>query len=144
MYKTIILTLDRSELAEQAIPHAVALAQAFKATIEIITVVPVIDRDAMIAAGVAVNWEAEVKDAEDYVSGVRTALSEEGVVVHSEVRRGEIAEEILRHCEEMDAEMIVMSTHGRSGFGRWVYGSVADRVLRKATVPILLVRAVEE
>lgn len=141
MYKRIILTLDSSPLAEQAIPHAVAVAKAFDASLEIVTVVPVVQEDMLLAAGVTIDWELEVAHYEEYLKGVVTRIEEEGITVHSEVRRGDVAEEILRHSKDFHADLIVMSTHGRSGLGRWVYGSVADRVLRYASVPVLLVRA---
>lgn len=143
MYKTILVTLDRSELAEQALAHAVAIADAFHAAIELVTVVPVLDQEAMLATGVDIDWEREVAQYEEYLRGIVSRVAEEGPKVRSQVRRGDIAEEILRHAQEARADLIVMSTHGRSGLGRWVYGSIADRVLRHASVPVLLVRATE-
>jgi nucleotide-binding universal stress UspA family protein len=143
MYKRVLLTLDRSSLAEQALPHAVAVANAFEASVELLAVVPIGDREAMFGTGVNVNWESEVAQYEEYLAGVLSRVQQEDLQVHSEVRRGDVADEILRHVEEADVDLIVMSTHGRSGLGRWVYGSVADRVLRHATVPVLLVRATE-
>ena len=71
--------------------------------------------------------------------GVSGRLAEEEVRVRTEVLRGDVAEEIIDHARHCD--LVIMSTHGRSGLGRWVYGSIADRTLRYATVPVLLVRA---
>ena len=68
--------------------------------------------------------------------GILARISEEGLRARSAVRRGDVAEEILRHAQELPADLIVMSTHGRSGLGRWVYGSIADRVLRPALVMV--------
>jgi nucleotide-binding universal stress UspA family protein len=59
------------------------------------------------------------------------------------VLQGTVAEGILKEAEESGAEVIVMSTHGRTGVGRWVFGSVADRVLRASPVPVWLVRAAD-
>ena len=141
MYKKIIVTLDRSDLAEQALSHAVAIAEAFGAAIELLMIVPVTDRDASHA--VSVDWDAEIAEDEEYLAGVNSRVAEAGVEVHTELRRGNVAEEILHYVEKSDADLIVMSTHGRSGRGRWVYGSIADRVLRHASVPVLLIRATE-
>jgi nucleotide-binding universal stress UspA family protein len=144
MYNRMLLTLDRSPLAEQALPHAVAMAKALGASLELVAVVPIAEQQAMYPAGVAVDWESEVAQYEEYLAGVLSRVREEGLKAHSAIVRGDVAGEILRHAEEHDVDLIVMSTHGRSGLGRWVYGSIADRVLRHATVPVLLVRATEE
>lgn len=142
MYSRIVLTLDRSPLAEQSLPHAVALAKAFHAAVEVVSVVPVAEVEGP-AFGAHGDWEAEVAEYEEYLAGIVSRIRDEGLKVRSQIRRGEITEEILRHVKETEADLIVMSTHGRSGRGRWVYGSIADRVLRHAPVPVLLVRATE-
>ncbi|MHB8993942.1 MAG: universal stress protein [Armatimonadota bacterium] len=143
MYKSILVTLDRSSLAEQALPHAVALAKAFGSTIELVTVVPITGFDTP-QGGVHLDWEREVDEDREYIAGIVARVTDDNVPVKSEIRRGDIAEEILRHAQELHVDLIVMSTHGRSGLGRWVYGSIADRVLRYASVPVLLVRASEQ
>lgn len=143
MYERILTTLDQSDLAEKALPHAVAIAKAFGAEVHLLSVVPVVDPEAMHAAGVAVDWEAQLQRAREYLAGIRKRLLSDGVEAEWDVCQGDIAEEILRYCDQQDCSLIVMSTHGRSGLGRWVYGSIADRVLRHAAVPVLLVRASE-
>ncbi|MCE5217377.1 universal stress protein [bacterium] len=143
MYKDILVTLDESALAERALPHAVALAKAFGATIHLVSVIPVLDAETMFAAGVSIDWTAQVESARDYMGGIRKRVMGEGVEAEWDVCQGDVAEEILRYCDQQDCDLIVMSTHGRSGLGRWVYGSIADRVLRHAKVPVLLVRATE-
>lgn len=144
MYKRIIVTLDRSALAEQALAHAVDIAKAFGAQIELVIVVPVMQQLMQNGSTVNIDWDAEVAEDEEYLAGILARVREAGVEVRSEVRRGDVAEEILRHVDEARADLIVMSTHGRSGLGRWVYGSIADRVLRHSPVPVLLVRATEQ
>lgn len=143
MYEHILVTLDQSDLAEKALPHAVDIAKAFGATIHLVSVVPVVDPETMLAAGAVIDWEGQVDHAREYMSGVRKRVMAEGVEAEWDVCQGDVAEEILRYCDQQDCDLIVMSTHGRSGLGRWVYGSIADRVLRHATVPVLLVRAAD-
>lgn len=143
MYKDILVTLDESALAERALPHAVALAKAFGATIHLVSVVPVLDAETVLAAGVSIDWTSQVQSARDYMGGIRKRVMSEGVEAEWDVCQGDVAEEILRYCDQQDCDLVVMSTHGRSGLGRWVYGSIADRVLRHAKVPVLLVRASE-
>jgi nucleotide-binding universal stress UspA family protein len=142
----ILVPLDGSELAEHALPLATDLARRAGAAITLLR---------------SVNWALEVagfnaydvghssvglidmaeESARDYLSQRAQGLTAQGLTVHSAVRNEPAAESILDHAAEQQVDLIVMSTHGRGGMGRWVYGSVADRVLRGATVPVLLVRA---
>ena len=89
--------------------------------------------------------QAERKRIEDelcgYLRGLEVQLARNGVNVTSEVRFGRPADEIIAYADDIDADLICMCTHGRSGLARWAYGSVADRVLRTAECPVLLVRA---
>ncbi|MFP3903138.1 MAG: universal stress protein [Armatimonadota bacterium] len=142
MYNRILLTLDTSELAEQAVPHAVALARNFDAELYVLSVIPVLESDSPATA--EMGWDSEIATTEEYLAGIENALSSEGLTCHTELRRGNVAEEILIFSEKCEADVIVMSTHGRSGLGRWVYGSVTDRVLRYADIPVFLVRVDEE
>ena len=144
MYDRILLTLDSSLLAAKAIPHAVALTKAFQAHLCILSVVPVIPDEGAGGPAAALAWEVQVASIEEYLAGVQQALKSQGVDAEIELRRGNVTEEVLHFSQKYEADLIVMSTHGRSGLGRWVYGSVADRVLRHADVPVLLVRISED
>jgi nucleotide-binding universal stress UspA family protein len=143
MYQCILLTLDRSPLAEQALPHAVALARACEARLELLSVVPLSDGDHEASTSTREDGERQGAETRDYLAGMAARLEEEGLQVGAAVRFGDVAAEVLHHAEASEADLIVMATHGRSGLGRWVYGSVADHVLRHATMPVLLVRATE-
>jgi nucleotide-binding universal stress UspA family protein len=68
-------------------------------------------------------------------------LRDTGIPIHTTVRYGEAAEEILRHIKDNAVDLVAMSTHGRSGLSRLVLGSVAAQVVHRATVPVLLLRA---
>ncbi len=139
MYKHILVTLDQSELAEQALGHAAAMAKAFGSTVHLVSVVRVVTRE----SAVSVELEAKVDSARDYMKGIRKRFIEQGIETEWDVCQGDVGEQILLYCEQQECDLVVMSTHGRSGVGRWVYGSIADRVLRYASVPVLLVRASE-
>ena len=143
MFERILVTLDTSELAEKALPHGIDLAKACGAELHLVCVVPVVNPEAMQGAGVAVDWAQQVAHSREYMKGVRKEIMASGLEVEWDVCQGDITEEILRYCEQQECDLIVMTTHGRSGLGRWVYGSIADRVLRHASVPVLLVRASE-
>ncbi|NPA90733.1 MAG: universal stress protein [Chloroflexi bacterium] len=143
MYKKILCTLDGSKLAEQALPHAVALAKAFDADLILLRVVeppplPILPE----FAGAELELLPELhKTAKAYIDRWVQELQEEGDRVSGVVEEGKPADVIADFAQEKEIDLIVMATHGRSGITRWAFGSVADRVLRSAGRPVLLIRA---
>jgi nucleotide-binding universal stress UspA family protein len=146
MYDPIMLTLDGSELAERAIPHAQAMAKQFGARLIVVRVVPPVVQPLDVDYGMSAPYgyekiiEAETQAAVDYLAGVAQKLEAEGLTVETAAPLGEPATAILDTARERGARLIVMATHGRTGFRRLVFGSVADRVLREAETPVLLIR----
>lgn len=134
----IMVTLDGSELSELALPLARGLARATGAEVvlfraAVAQVVPGLDPSYMQVQVVA--------EAQQYLEALEDKLRSSGFNVTSVVSYGPAPEQIVDMAEFLGVDLIVMSTHGRSGLGRWVYGSVADKVLRGSSVPVLLVRA---
>lgn len=147
MFEHILIPLDGSPLAEAALPVALEVASRFEAELTLIRVVlpPHVVGHATGAAYASLLTglrEIAYEEAEVYLRDQQTRLAETGTAVSVRVVDGEpVADMILEAAAELSTDLIVMSTHGRSGVSRWVFGSVADRVLRSAGVPILLVRA---
>jgi nucleotide-binding universal stress UspA family protein len=81
-----------------------------------------------------------VREAEDYLEGLKEHLRAKGLDVDTHVRYGDDVEEILDHAAQEEINLIAMSTHGRSGVKRFFLGSVAEKVLRHAPKPVYLVR----
>jgi nucleotide-binding universal stress UspA family protein len=144
MYKQIVVPLDGSPLAEQALGHAVAQASKFGADLTLLKVLPPLP-DVVFSAPSAVMAAEKMSAqlAHDYLEDVADGIREQGVEVRIAEVEGEPYVEIIRFAEEKGADMIVLSTRGQSGFSRWLLGSVADRVVRGATVPVLLVQCQE-
>jgi nucleotide-binding universal stress UspA family protein len=84
------------------------------------------------------------KKVMDYLKKTGENLKSKGATVKIKVRTGSPADEIIEVADEINANLIAMSTHGRSGISRWAFGSVTDRALRGGTKPMLLVRAPKE
>lgn len=146
MYKEILVSLDGSELSEAALPHARALAKAFDARISLMSIMEPVEMYSQTGVvgpvvSVSMNVQEEIERIGQYLEGVADNLIKEGIDARTEVREGDPAAEICDYAETNGVDIIVMSTHGRSGLQRWVYGSVTDRVLRSAKVPVFLVRA---
>jgi nucleotide-binding universal stress UspA family protein len=148
MENRILVPLDGSSLAERALSCAVMLAQGLPAELVLLRAVW-IPPDVLARMGeaaveldlVAGQMEAE---AEDYLSVLVEQLARAELVVRHVVARGPAAETILEHARQEHISHIVMATHGYSGLKRWAHGSVAERVLQTATVPLLLVRVGEQ
>ena len=145
MYKRIVVPLDGSPLAEQALPHAVAHAERFGAELVLLKVLeplPEVTYSSPAAVNTAEEMSAQI--ARDYLEGLAAGLWEQGIQVQVVTLEGKPSVQILSYAEEEHADLMVMSTQGQSGFSRWMLGSVADRVVRGATVPVLLVRCQED
>jgi nucleotide-binding universal stress UspA family protein len=133
----ILVPLDGSEMAEAAIAPALEMAQAGSSLILMraaaARTLPGTDAiDAQVLA---------VREAEDYLAGVKEKLQKSGVGrLETHVWYGPAAPAIVEAAKAQKVDVIVMSTHGRSGLGRIIFGSVAESVLRGTRVPIFLVR----
>jgi nucleotide-binding universal stress UspA family protein len=141
-YRKILVCLDGSALAETALPHAQTLASSEDAEIILLRVsVNPAAEFSFSELGIA---EDIVQDLESeslaYMQSTKSKLQRAGFRTSFLIRQGPIAETILHVAAECQADIIVMSTHGRSGVKRWLLGSVADRVVTHSDFPVMLVR----
>lgn len=141
MYQTLLVPLDGSKFSERALPIATALAQSLKARVALVTC---LSTSALRSAGTPDAEFQATGEAQAYLAKLAQTLSEQGLRVETDVVYGEAAEAILREVDAFSADLVVMCTHGRSGLGRWIFGSVAERVLAHSPVPVLLVRPTGE
>lgn len=135
----ILVPLDGSELAEGALAYAIAVAKALTAPIVPVTSWEGTEADlgaTFPSMAVEIEQKASAYHGE-YLEGIRKRIAAAGVVAEPRVVSGDAGEQILVVAQETGARMIVLSTHGRSGIGRWFYGSVASRLLRESLVPVL-------
>jgi nucleotide-binding universal stress UspA family protein len=138
MFSRILVPLDGSRLAEAILSDVLELAAQHRSEVVLLRVAM-----AHGLPGVELT-EAQVRaveEAERYLAGMEPGLADRGVRVSSVVRYGRASEEILDHARTSGIDLIAMSTHGRSGIGRVLLGSVAERVVREAPVPVFLRRA---
>jgi len=148
MYSKVVIPLDGSELAEGVLPHVVEVIRDRASRVYLLSVAPLakgMSPTPMDMSASSTTMQVEQKRVEQelmaYLQKVAERLQPVAVDTQVNVRFGRQADEILVFVNDVDADLIAMSTHGRSGIGRWVFGSVAERVLRGATCPLLLVRA---
>ena len=144
-YKHILVPLDGSEFAKRVLPDAFALAHLNQAEVTLLQViVPMehrLDPDVLDPDYIA-DKEAELKVLSR--KSLRRVWRESedctNLTVHTVAECGRPGETIIEYAHQHPIDLIVMATHGRSGLARWTRGSVADKVLRGADTPILLVR----
>jgi nucleotide-binding universal stress UspA family protein len=147
MYRKIMVPLDGSELAECVLPHVEAFMKGFNLSDVILVRVvepemPSYRGEPRIDPKIMAQREEDRKSlAKDYLAKVANRLQSEGTTVRGEVLVGRVTESLTDYAEKNDIEIILIATHGRSGVTRWVRGSVADKILRSANVPVLMVRA---
>jgi nucleotide-binding universal stress UspA family protein len=145
MYKRILLPLDGSALAEQALIHAVAQAKHFQAELILLKVLEPLAKNVNISIDAARRAEEESHGmASDYLESVAAGSRKGGVSVRVITADGKPHEQIVSCAEAEQVDLIVICTRGHSGLTRWLMGSVADRVVRGASVPVLLVSARQE
>ena len=142
MYRRALVPLDGSPLAEAIIPFLTEIAGPLGMSIVLLRVLertpPVVVegvRQALIDVG-----EARTRHAEAYLSSIATTVRPRGIDVSYQVRSGRPDVEIVEAARDTSADLIAMSTHGRSGLGRLLFGSVAEQVLRHADVPVFMMR----
>ena len=144
---TLVVPLDGSEMAESALVYGEDLARKMALNISLIRVVstPALSYPGTEAYAYDPQMFTDLENAAaNYLKQKQTELEQKGFKVECNVRGGYPADYIIDFAEESEGSLIVMSTHGRSGIGRWLMGSVADRVLRASYRPILLIRSKEE
>ena len=138
MYKSILVPLDGSTLAEDILDEIEELALLLNARLNLICVsradvLPGVDpTDAQVRV---------VNNAKEYLETIRERLSLKHFDVEVHTPYGNPADKILEVCKRHPIDLVAMSTHGRSGIGRWLLGSVAEKVVRHSEIPVLLLRS---
>lgn len=151
MYEKILVPLDGSKVGEAALPYVEKLSDMFqpKIRIEIIILQVISDLTHYVVAGEA-SAAVPYNDKELELLKIKSLKYLQSIVREMkgkkrqytvEVAFGNAASEIINVAEKVNADLIAMSTHGRSGITRWAFGSVTDRVLREGKRPVFMVRA---
>jgi nucleotide-binding universal stress UspA family protein len=143
MLQKILAPLDGSQLAEQALPYAEALARQFNGQLLLLWVI----QPPMLSAeyGDMTIYDAAMSrtelEAQRYLSNLQEIYRQRNIPTRTIiVTNPSAAEGIVEVATEEKADVIVKTTHGRSGLGRWLFGSVATKVLQEAPCPVFLVR----
>ncbi|MGB9985534.1 universal stress protein [Salarchaeum japonicum] len=141
MYDRILVATDGSEPARAAVRHAVGLAAETGATLYALYVV---DTETSWLAVSKADVKQTLRDVgeragDQVLADVESRASDRGVTVEAVLREGVPDEEILVYADELDADLVVLGTHGRDGVSRRLLGSTTERVARDAGMPVLTV-----
>jgi nucleotide-binding universal stress UspA family protein len=132
-------------MAEQALPHAIAQAEKFGALLILLRVLQPLPHVRGMSAADIESLKLQTSEwAQEYLEQLGHEIRKRGVSVQAATVEGQPSVTILQFAEKNMIDLIVISSRGRSGLSRWLMGSVADRVVRGATVPVLLVRTRKE
>lgn len=146
--ESILVPLDGSDLSLRALDHAVRMATALKARLVLLRVGHVIAPEALGVPelSMALAHELQLQQLKldetltTYLEDVARPLREKQITVETVVRMGDAASQIVDLAESEQVDLIVMSSHGRTGLSRWIYGSVAERVLHNVRCSLMVVR----
>ena len=148
MYTKILVPLDGSELAECVLPQVEAITTGCQvSTVVFVRVAESLELPEGESRVVfsEEQWkeieENRSLDAQKYLEQLIERLDFKGAQLQTKVLSGKAADTLADYADGNDFDLIIIATHGRSGVSRWVWGSVAERILRSACVPVLMVRA---
>ena len=148
MYKKILVPLDGSELSESILDHVITIATGCQVPPEVVLlrVRKLFGEITGVTLGHEITKElnqAYHHQSANYLKGIAKELEKKGIVVKTEVLTGDPAKEILKYSKNKNVDLIIMSTHGKSGFSKVVFGSVAYKILGQTKVPVLLKPAIK-
>jgi len=141
MYEKILVPLDGSELAEVALPYAEEMGWRISSEVTLLQVSETGESQRFHEHEIYLQREASI--VKRNIAHHLGKEQEENIGVKSVVTEGYPAEEIVDYAEKSDIDMVIMATHGRTGVRRWALGSVADKVVRAASQPVVLIRTGE-
>jgi len=138
LFERILIPLDGSPVSEAVLSQVERIVRRTDSELVLLRAAP---KGVYPYADLPVTLEREVEEAKAYVQQIASRLSEQGARARGIVRDGSPAGAILDLAQQENITLIAMATHGRTGLSRWVFGSVAEKVLRASPVPLLLLRS---
>jgi nucleotide-binding universal stress UspA family protein len=145
LFNKILLPLDSSAVGEAALPYVTEIAQKLKSEVILFSVIESGQQVHTIGGQNFIRFsEQQVEsmklETTEYLATTKKNLADNGITVHTIVREGDAAREIIKLSQENNIRLVAMSSHGRSGMRGWVFGSVSNKVLNAGKTSILFVR----
>jgi nucleotide-binding universal stress UspA family protein len=144
MLEHILLPLDGSLLAERVLPHAVTLSKAFDSQLTLLRVIYQPEEANQHGIVNPMDWQMRKSEAEAYLTSVQNQLDEIGKKSDIQILEGRPAEQIIEFAKNNDVDLIILSSHGKSGPSAWNINSTVQKVLLRAFMPVMIIRAYQE
>jgi nucleotide-binding universal stress UspA family protein len=141
MFDSILVPLDGSQLAECVLPHAIAVGRAFRARIFLVRVLERNQANGTVQVFDLLNWQLKKTEARLYLEKIAARLVKFELQVETAVLEGLAAESILEFAQVRRVNLIILSSHGRSGISQWGISSTAQKIILGASTSVLLARA---
>jgi nucleotide-binding universal stress UspA family protein len=141
MFEHILVPLDGSPLAECVLPHVVALAQVFHAQVTLLRVLERFARDQTEPFVDPLNWHISEAEAKAYLDGVASRLDDAGLQAECVLLEGQPAGQVIEFARGGETDLIILSSHGRSGLSGWNVSSIVQKIILRAYVSTMIVRA---
>ena len=143
MYNQILVPLDGSELAEMALPHAESLARKYDTTLVLLSIVTpptITSRGAKAMELFEEKINTLMQDADEYLDKLKRKLAEKKIKTEIYTKLGPVVKSILEFADNDDVDLVIIASHGRSGLGRFFFGSVAAGILNRVGQPLMVIR----
>jgi len=144
MFEHILLPLDGSSLAERVLPHAVTLSNAFESKVTLLRVVHKEDSENQHGMVNPMDWQMRKSTAEAYLQSVKKRLVDIGLDCEIHIAEGRPAVQIIGFAKNEAVDLVILSSHGSSGPSAWNINSTVQKVLLRAFMPVMIVRAYQE
>jgi nucleotide-binding universal stress UspA family protein len=141
MFEHILLPLDGSKLAERVLPHAVTISKAFGSTLTLVRVIYQDEAADQHGMTNPMDWQMRKSEADAYLQSVQKRLREVDLESEIQILEGRPAEQIIEFAKSEDVNLIILSSHGKSGPSAWNINSTVQKVLLRAFMPVMIIRA---
>jgi nucleotide-binding universal stress UspA family protein len=141
MFKKILAPLDMSALAESVLPHVITVAKTFQSSILLLVVSETIGSSSRSLSVDPLEWQIKRVEDDAYIQRIRTELRNAGLEAEAQLMEGDPAENIVELCRNSDVDLVIISSHGRSGLTGWNVSSVVHKVIQRVHTSVMIVRA---
>lgn len=129
-------------------PHIEAIAKLSRATVELVYVIEPVELPTRGGIALSIDDLEQIEshskhDAQSYLQQIVNKLKSKGLRAHAKILTGKAADSLVDYINNSGFDLLIMATHGRSGISRWIWGSVAEKILRSSLIPILVIRPAE-
>jgi nucleotide-binding universal stress UspA family protein len=141
MFQRILVPLDGSSLAECVLPHILTIGKSFEAAITFLRVLDPVGAVTRPRPVDPLDWQIRKAEAETYLHSLAERFQGSGLPIDVEVREGKAAESVIEYARSCGADLILLSSHGQSGISGWNISSVVQKIILRAQISVMIVRA---